>query len=68
MAAETSLANVATGSATGTAHNGLWVGTVKPFVVAHPIGMAVIGGVLVGMGTYYLMKKFSKKTEEPSPA
>lgn len=63
MAVETQVANTATG-----ASHGLWAGSLKPFLVAHPIGVAVIGGALIGVGTYYLMKKFSQKKEEPSPA
>ncbi len=63
MAGETEVANTTAG-----AFNGLWAGSVKPFLVAHPIGVAVVGGALVAVGAYYLAKKFSKKEEEPSPA
>ena len=58
MAAETQLANAASGT-TSVAHQGLWAGSIKPFLVAHPIGVAVVGGALVGEGAYYLMKKYS---------
>ena len=68
MAAETQLANAAGGTVTSAAPHGLWAGSLKPFLVAHPIGVAVVGGALVGVGVYYLMKKYSKKAEEPSPA
>jgi F0F1-type ATP synthase assembly protein I len=37
---------------------------VSGFVAAHPIGVALIGGALVGVGVYYLMKSFSKPKEE----
>ena len=43
-------------------------GSVKVFLLAHPVGVAVVGGALVGVGAYYLMKKFSPKTEEPATA
>ncbi|MEK8018736.1 MAG: hypothetical protein VSS75_017830 [Candidatus Parabeggiatoa sp.] len=42
-------------------------GSVKAFLLVHPVGVAVVGGALVGAGTYYLMKKFLKK-EEPATA
>ncbi len=40
------------------------VGTAaKALALAHPMGMAVAGGALLGMGTYYALGKvFSKKT------
>jgi hypothetical protein len=41
---------------------------VKGFILAHPVGVAIIGGALVAVGTYYLMKKFLDKKEEPVPA
>jgi predicted branched-subunit amino acid permease len=43
-------------------------GSVKAFLLAHPIGVAVIGGALVGMGAYYLANKYSKKKEEGEEA
>ncbi len=43
-------------------------GGVKGFIIAHPVGVAVIGGALIAVGTYYLMKKFLAKKEEPVPA
>ena len=67
MAVETQLANAAGGTVTSAPH-GLWAGSLKPFLVAHPIGVAVVGGALVGVAVYYLMNKYSKKAEEPSPA
>jgi hypothetical protein len=40
------------------------IGTAsKAFVLAHPMGMAAAGGVLLGLGTYYALgKMFGKKT------
>jgi hypothetical protein len=33
------------------------------------VGVAIVGGAIVGAGTYYLMKKFlNKKEEEPATA
>jgi hypothetical protein len=38
------------------------LGAGKAFVLAHPIGMAATGGALLGLGTYYILRKtFSKK-------
>ncbi|SJM93228.1 hypothetical protein [Crenothrix polyspora] len=37
-------------------------GATKAFVLAHPIGMAAAGGALLGLGTYYILRKtFTKK-------
>ncbi|MCK5719829.1 MAG: hypothetical protein KAH84_07755 [Thiomargarita sp.] len=55
---------MATGTEIALVPKGVWLGTIKPFVVAHPIGMAVVGGALIGVGAYYLMKKFADKKEE----
>ncbi|OQY55197.1 MAG: hypothetical protein DRR08_26555 [Candidatus Parabeggiatoa sp. nov. 2] len=58
MAGETEVATTVT-------HSGLWAGSLKPFLIAHPVGVAIIGGALVGTGVYFLAKKFSKpKVEE----
>jgi len=63
MAAETSLTNVATHPIAA------YSGTVKPFLLAHPLGVAIVGGILVGAGTYWAVKKFTKpKEEEAEPA
>jgi len=43
-------------------------GAIKAFFLAHPVGVAVVGGALVGAGAYYLMNKFLKKKEEPATA
>jgi len=60
MAGETEIA---------TTTSGWWAGSIKPFLVAHPVGVAIVGGVLVGAGTYYLMNKFlSKKDSQEEPA
>jgi F0F1-type ATP synthase assembly protein I len=56
MAIETGLANTTSASS----------GIIKTFIVAHPITVAVIGGVIVGTGTYWLMNKCLKKKEEPA--
>jgi phosphotransferase system glucose/maltose/N-acetylglucosamine-specific IIC component len=40
---------------------------VKTFLLAHPVGVAIIGGIIVGTGTYWLVKKFSEKKDEPQP-
>lgn len=57
---------------TGTAaanHSLLSVGAAKTFVAAHPIGVAVVGGIVIGAATYYLMKKlFGGKKEEANAA
>lgn len=37
----------------------------KAFVVAHPMGMAVAGGALIGIGSYvYLGRYFSKRKQK----
>jgi Na+/H+-translocating membrane pyrophosphatase len=56
-------ANTTTAATTPPA---LATGTMKAFLLAHPVGMAVVGAAIVGAGTYYLVKKFSKKKEEPA--
>jgi F0F1-type ATP synthase assembly protein I len=38
--------------------------SAKAFILAHPLSVAVVGGALIGMGTYSLMKKFSGKSKE----
>lgn len=44
-------------------------GSAKTFLLAHPIGVAIVGGILVGGGTYWVVKKFTqKKEEEPQEA
>ncbi|KHD09190.1 hypothetical protein PN36_00350 [Candidatus Thiomargarita nelsonii] len=60
MAIETSLVN--------SIPSGLSAGSFKAFLMVHPVGVAVAGGALVGMGTYYLMNKFFKKKKEPAVA
>jgi hypothetical protein len=39
----------------------------KAFVVTHPIGIAVAGGALLGITSYYMLGKvFKKKTTIPA--
>ncbi len=52
-------------STTNTTAAGL--GTVKSFLVAHPVGVALVGGILVGAATYWVMKKFFDTKDEPAP-
>ncbi len=40
----------------------------KAFVLAHPIGMAVAGGALLGLGTYYVLGKMFGKKKVVAPA
>ena len=61
MAAETEVATAASHPIVA------YTGTVKPFLLAHPIGVAIVGGIIVGAGTYWAVKKFSKKQEEEQP-
>lgn len=62
MAAEVVASTAGNGSAAA-------VGTAaKAFVLAHPLGMAAAGGVLLGMGTYHLLGKAFKKKEAPAEA
>ena len=36
--------------------------TAKVFILSHPMGMAIAGGALLGLGTYYAFgKMFGKK-------
>ena len=40
--------------------------TSSSFIAAHPLGVAIVGGIIIGMGTYYLMNKFfSKPADAP---
>ena len=55
--------------ATTAAHPTFWAGTIKPFLIAHPLGVTIVGGAIVGVGAYYIYKKFSgKKEEQPATA
>lgn len=43
--------------------------TTHSFIAAHPLGVAILGGVVIGVGAYYLMNKFfNKKVESPTEA
>ncbi|MCP4696688.1 MAG: hypothetical protein GY862_07550 [Gammaproteobacteria bacterium] len=35
--------------------------TITAYLVAHPIGVAVVGGVLIGVGAYYLGKTLANR-------
>jgi len=63
MAAETQIA--ATTSKTSLASMGT---ATKAFVLAHPVGVAIVGGALIGAGTYYLLKKYRGKDQAESGA
>jgi hypothetical protein len=65
MAIETGIANTTTAASQGLTTA---TGAVKGFLLLHPVGVAVVGGALIGTGTYYLMNKFLKKKEEPAAA
>lgn len=40
----------------------------KAFALAHPMGMAVAGGALLGLGTYYAFGKMFGKKNAAAPA
>lgn len=41
------------------------IGTAsKAFALAHPVGIAVVGGALVGAGVYYIANRWFKKPAE----
>lgn len=58
--------------ATAASQNGSFAavtGATKAFALAHPIGMAVAGGAVLGLGTYYVLGKiFGKKKIAPAAA
>ena len=60
MAIETALSNTAPSGA----HSAFGVGSLKAFLVAHPVGVVVVGSTLVSAGIYYIMNKFLNKKEE----
>ena len=47
-----------------TTHAPLWAGCLKPFILAHPIGVAVIGGSIVGTAAYYILKRANKHEDK----
>jgi len=59
MAAETQIA--ATTSKSSLASMGT---ATKAFVLAHPVGVAIVGGALIGVGAYYVVKKIRGKDKE----
>lgn len=62
--------NTGTTMANTAMHPSTWsTGAAKAFVVAHPMGVAIVGGILVGAGTYYIVKKlFGGKQEATATA
>ena len=60
MAAEVATTNAITHPAT------VLTGSTKCFLLAHPIGLAIVGSILVGAGTYWALKTFTQKKEEES--
>ncbi|MBE9561559.1 MAG: hypothetical protein IMF12_01670 [Proteobacteria bacterium] len=50
-----------------TNHSTLTLVSAKAFLIAHPVGIAIVSGVAVGAGTYFLMNKFLKKKEQEKP-
>jgi hypothetical protein len=48
---------IATTHGVTATHGGIWAGSIKPFIVAHPLGIALVGGAILGLGVYYLTKK-----------
>ena len=53
---------------TAASSNSTMLAASKSFIVAHPVGVAIIGGIVVGVAAYYTMKLFSRKKEEPAAA
>jgi len=43
-------------------------GGVKAFLLAHPVGVAIVGGALIGVGAYYLVKRWSSPKVEAAKA
>jgi Leucine-rich repeat (LRR) protein len=39
-------------------------GKTVGLIVAHPVGVAIIGGLLVGTGAYYLGKAIAKRNDK----
>lgn len=40
---------------------GAVISATKAFIVTHPIGIAITGGALLGIGTYYTANKYLSK-------
>jgi hypothetical protein len=50
-------------------HLSTTVGSMKAFVAAHPVGIAIVGGIIVGVAAYYGMKwLYSKPPVEEAEA
>jgi hypothetical protein len=62
---------VATAAGSAAASNGSLAGVTtaaKAFLLAHPLGVAVAGGALLGMGTYWAFGKVFGKKKSIAPA
>lgn len=46
-----------------TNSKGTILGGAKAFLIAHPIGMATVAGALLGIGSYYAIKKYRSKKD-----
>ncbi|NJO17743.1 MAG: hypothetical protein HC877_19015 [Thioploca sp.] len=42
--------------------------TSQALIMAHPLGAAIVGGIVIGVGTYYLMKWFKKAEPQKATA
>jgi hypothetical protein len=61
MASETTVA------AAGSPSTLAGVGTaIKGFAIAHPVGLSVAGGLLLGVGAYYAVARFLSKRKADS--
>ncbi len=60
MAIEKALANATPNSNSSVAG----IGSIKALLLAHPVSAVIVGGALIGAGTYYLTKKFLNKKDD----
>jgi hypothetical protein len=42
--------------------------TSQALIIAHPLGAAIVGGIAIGVGAYYLMKWFNKAEPQKATA
>ena len=49
-----------------TTNTTVGLGTVKSFLLAHPVGVALVGGAAVAGVTFWVMNKFFNKKDEPA--